>query len=972
MGSDLGRAAAWYAGRGWRVLPLKERSKIPAIPGWTHEATTDVERVEHWWATWPLANVGVACGPGSGVWVLDVDGAEGAESLDGLVREHGQLPDTPCQVTGGGGQQFFFKWPEGVILANRVKIRPGLDVRVDGGQVVVPPSIHPKTGRAYAWDLRPDEYDLAEAPGWLLDLVQGAKPGSADPAPLGGLPAGTTPPSVIRRAKAYLASLPPAISGQNGHAAAYRAASALVWGFALEPEEARVLFVEHYNPRCTPEWDGKEIDHKITEAFAKEHEKPRGYLLKAGASGREQLADPKQAGAGERQDYAAGTDPFTKAEHERDGGTPPRAAGPGEGPGTQGDGLPEFPLNDLGNALRLVHVFGQEIRYCHTWGEWLVWSGTHWQRDQVSQMMLLAEQAIATTCDEQLGVLKERVEDARAAYKKADDDQKAKHLPVLERAEKAVKAMAEWKKKSLSRRPLENCIEMAKARTEIAVVLDQLDQHKYLFSVANGIIDLRTAALTEHNRDLLVTRHCPIAYDPTATDERWAGLLEHLTQGDGELLAWLQRSIGVSMTSDVRDQKIFVLSGPGGTGKSTFIDGVCRVLGSYSKKVPFDLFLAKNSDRKPWVIADCAKVRLVLSEESDEGARIASSMLKELSGGTVISVEPKNRQPFEYRPGFKIWLVTNNLPHLSDTDSGMWRRLQVARFDKIPGKSDPTLKPHIEESETAGRAILAWMVQGAAAWWTAGGVGSCAHVEANGRAYRDEQNPILPFLEAKIFFSQEEADILTNEDLWSVYRQWSLDNGVKHLVSHKSMHKRLVEMGFTQTRAHKQGGKGSVRVWAGLRLRQDNDTDDEGMPPRLGGTHPAPGSVPGRSETTDEAPAATSETPETVRIGSSGTDPVHIGEQCVPVANPMQGHGDTPTRYGGTGEIPRAHVREGLSSPLHSKGGEEVYRKNEPPIPPAPWTQPPDTPMTRADKLRRPPDDSENIFPDDEPTPNEP
>jgi len=177
--SALLDAALWYAARGWRVLPLVPRAKVPLgrlAPHGCHEASTDVGVIRDWWASEPSANVGVATGVGSGVWVLDLDGQPGRDSWAGLVRQHGAAP-TMGQRTGSGGAQGVYSWPsaaqlDGRELGNRAGVRPGVDVRGEGGYVVVPPSVHP-CGAAYRWVRR---CAPAQAPRWLLDRVAKARP----------------------------------------------------------------------------------------------------------------------------------------------------------------------------------------------------------------------------------------------------------------------------------------------------------------------------------------------------------------------------------------------------------------------------------------------------------------------------------------------------------------------------------------------------------------------------------------------------------------------------------------------------------------------------------------------------------------------------------------------------------------------------------------------------------------------------
>lgn len=170
-------AALRYLSIGWSPIPLApfddsgfpqdRRGKQPLLKGWQRfsKKLPSEEQIKSWWRQWPNANVGIACGPASGILVLDVDGEEGLASLKGK-----SIPITPRVRTGSGGVHLYFLHPEGNRVKNGVKILPGLDIRTTGGQCAAPPSIHPN-GKAYQWEVTPTEESLAEAPSWLLDLA---------------------------------------------------------------------------------------------------------------------------------------------------------------------------------------------------------------------------------------------------------------------------------------------------------------------------------------------------------------------------------------------------------------------------------------------------------------------------------------------------------------------------------------------------------------------------------------------------------------------------------------------------------------------------------------------------------------------------------------------------------------------------------------------------------------------------------
>jgi len=213
-------AALEYAGRGWPVFPLwpvregrcacgapdcGSPGKHPhgrLAPRGVHEATTDPGRIRAWWGQCQDANIGLATGGRANAVVLDVDpGNGGDESLRRLELEHGALPGTRTARTGNGGRHIWFQHPGGQVKNSVGALGPGLDIRGDGGYVVVPPSsLGP--GRDYEW-LTPDDAEPLAAPGWLADMVAagGNDRGPVDVASaLAGVPEGQRDIAVFRLA----------------------------------------------------------------------------------------------------------------------------------------------------------------------------------------------------------------------------------------------------------------------------------------------------------------------------------------------------------------------------------------------------------------------------------------------------------------------------------------------------------------------------------------------------------------------------------------------------------------------------------------------------------------------------------------------------------------------------------------------------------------------------------------------------
>jgi hypothetical protein len=169
--TSIRNAALELAARGLRVIPCRARTKEPLFKEWQRKATTDVNTICGWWASRPY-NIAIATGEASGVWALDIDGDAGEGTLLELENRHGKLPPTVEVITGDDGRHLYWRWPTGVEIRNRQERAdiPSLHVRGTNGYCLAPPSVHPNTGREYAWSV--DSSDtFADAPAWLIDLV---------------------------------------------------------------------------------------------------------------------------------------------------------------------------------------------------------------------------------------------------------------------------------------------------------------------------------------------------------------------------------------------------------------------------------------------------------------------------------------------------------------------------------------------------------------------------------------------------------------------------------------------------------------------------------------------------------------------------------------------------------------------------------------------------------------------------------
>ena len=238
-----------YAARGWRLFPV--RGKQPLIKDWPTLAATDAEQLRQWWTDLTGATgIGLATGAESGVFVLDADDLESLQAFEAEIP----LPDTLVARTGSGGLHIYFRHPGFLVRNSASKLRPGLDIRGDGGFVVLPPSQH-ASGNTYEWLT---DLPIAEAPEALLALIR-ARP--SEPS----ISTGAGVPVDLSVARAWLKTHGPAIQGQGGDHHTFVACSQLLRNFALPEDQALELLTE-WNTQCQPPWTDADLSSKLRNA----------------------------------------------------------------------------------------------------------------------------------------------------------------------------------------------------------------------------------------------------------------------------------------------------------------------------------------------------------------------------------------------------------------------------------------------------------------------------------------------------------------------------------------------------------------------------------------------------------------------------------------------------------------------------------------------------------------------------------
>jgi putative DNA primase/helicase len=308
----------------------------------------------------------------------------------------------------------------------------------------------------------------------------------------------------------------------------------------------------------------------------------------------------------------------------------------------------------------------------------------------------------------------------------------------------------------------------------VSALSKQFDTDPMLLNVQNGTIDLRTGELRAHLREDMLAKVCPLDYDPSATCPRWLSFLGELFADHPEIMAFLQRSLGYSLTGLTDEQCFWLLIGPGNNGKSVFVGVIQFVLGDYAVETSFNTFVVPFDSRaiNPRDGLACLEgSRFVRASESDEGKRISEALLKTLTGGEQIRTARLYAEDFAYRPTFKIWLSSNHAPTIRGTDEGIWRRIHRVNFDYVvpQEKRDRRFGDKLK-AEAPG--ILNWGLEGLKAY-LAGGLQVPESVKSATTCYRNAQNLIYRFIESARKAGAESEATTLYED----FKQWCIARG---------------------------------------------------------------------------------------------------------------------------------------------------------------------------------------------------
>lgn len=415
-----------------------------------------------------------------------------------------------------------------------------------------------------------------------------------------------------------------------------------------------------------------------------------------------------------------------------------------------------YTLDDTGLACRMADMFGRVLRYCFPEKRFYYFDGRRWTEDNIGAVCLMADEVVeAVRADADAYV------DAFGGERDADELRS-------EYAKFVKKCRSNMTKQAFLR----------ELRAHLPVLPAELDAHPELLNTPSGVVNLKTGELQPHDPALLLTRVTRAEYSPSAECPRWKQFLEDVFAGDRELIRFIQKAVGYSLTASVREQVVFFAVGDGSNGKSTFFETLAGAMGDYASNAQPDTILART--KGSGISSDIARLkgaRLVTVPEPAEGARLDEGLVKQLTGGDRITARRLYADEMEFAPEFKLWLGTNHKPVIRGTDFGIWRRICIIPFAvKIPPeRADRGLRWKLER-EAAG--ILRWAVDGALLWNAEGLAPYPACVQESLKEYRNEMDVVNAFLSECTAPSGE----IASSDLYRAYAAWARE-GNEYVMS---------------------------------------------------------------------------------------------------------------------------------------------------------------------------------------------
>lgn len=471
-------------------------------------------------------------------------------------------------------------------------------------------------------------------------------------------------------------------------------------------------------------------------------------------------------------------------------------------------------LTEVASARRLRDYFessGSGVKFSPEAGFFILREGV-WRPDKLDEVRTAAQEVAGALWAEAADLFRE-LEAIKAA---GDPSGEGK---VLAARVGKLKAFA---KAANSSKGIDAMVRELKALRGVAADLEAFDRHAHLLAVRNGVVDLRSGELLDHDPGYLLTRRVDLDYDPEATAPRWEQFLREIFPDAAKhagLPNYMRRLVGYGITGSSAEQCFAVLWGKGANGKSVFTDTLTEVFRELTVTTPFSTFEERSSGGIPNDLAALKGARLVMAAEGEQGRPMAEAVLKRVTGRDLISARFMRREFFEFRPFFLLMLATNFRPQFRGQDEGLWRRVKLIPFERYfaPAERDHKLG---EKLLAEAPGILAWAVRGAVEWFR-DGLGDPSPIVDATKEYRQTSDALAGVLPGVLAYDEDGR--ITGKLAYDAYLAWADEENLppKERWTRRTFFAALEERGAAKRKAS------SGVYFTGIRRARTADAVDE-------------------------------------------------------------------------------------------------------------------------------------------------
>jgi putative DNA primase/helicase len=427
--------------------------------------------------------------------------------------------------------------------------------------------------------------------------------------------------------------------------------------------------------------------------------------------------------------------------------------------------VPAVDLSPSDDALALIFVatYGLFLRYVAEWGKWLAWRGTFWEVERT----LATVDLVRTTC-RGAGVRKWR----------------------------GVKAVEE----------------MARTDRRVAMTADGWDQDPFLLNTPSGEVDLKTGEIRPNDPGSYCRKIAGCApAEPGTPCPLWLDFLAVIFRRDPDLIAYVQRLCGYSLTGSIKEHALFFWHGRGGNGKSVFVSTLAGIMGTYHETACIETFTAQAFQGHSTDLASLHGARLVTAIETEEGRSWAESKIAALTGGDRVKARFMRQDFFTFQPIMKLLIVGNHKPRLRAVTDAMRRRFQMSPFEVKIEKPDKDLTVKLKAEWPA---ILRWFLDGSLEWQRQGLNPPKAVIETGTARYLEMEDSMGLWIDE---CCEQGAQDGPSASLFNSWRKWC-ENANEKPGSRKDFAKSMEQRGFSLTRIWIPQQKDRIRGYRGIRV----------------------------------------------------------------------------------------------------------------------------------------------------------